>query len=91
MEVKGLEAGDICRTSVLIFFVPRPGDLHIEKLAAFVLGQLFLYLLYIILFIPLTAPSWKIATDLKQKVNIVGMKPFVLMILTIGCLRKHSL
>ena len=31
MEVKGMEAGDICRTSVLIFFVPRPGDLHIEK------------------------------------------------------------
>lgn len=38
MEVKGMEAGDICRTSVLVFFVPRPGDLHIEKLAAFILG-----------------------------------------------------
>ena len=39
-DIKEMEVGNVCRTSALIFFVPRPGDIQIEMLVVLLVGPL---------------------------------------------------
>ena len=71
-DVKGKEVGDVGRTSVLIFFVPRLRDIQIETLAALLQPFHLHYTIFIHIHIHSTRLDSSYSFEAEGKQNLSG-------------------